>query len=142
MDPDSVFSSKLLVLPLLEFPASCDTFGTRLLLQCGSINFNNQQTSCLTTKWPLVASFRNQRAKQQGTTHAQLVHIVSGPEAHVSYRRPWVHLNYVGRIDNQAKVHGFRVELEEAEYAISTAADMDPRVQNAVAIIVDNNPQG
>ncbi|KAL2751985.1 hypothetical protein ACRALDRAFT_1007025, partial [Sodiomyces alcalophilus JCM 7366] len=53
-----------------------------------------------------------------------------------------MNLNYVGRIDNQVKVRGFRVELEEIEHAISTAADLDPKVQSAVVVVVDNGPKG
>ncbi|KAK6211333.1 nonribosomal peptide synthase [Colletotrichum tabaci] len=53
-----------------------------------------------------------------------------------------MNLNYVGRIDNQVKVRGFRVELEEIEYAISTAADLDPKVQSAVVMVVNDDPKG
>ncbi|KAI6778359.1 nonribosomal peptide synthase GliP-like [Emericellopsis cladophorae] len=44
-------------------------------------------------------------------------------------------LAYVGRIDNQVKVRGFRIELEEVERALVRA---DPTVQRAAAIVVDS----
>lgn len=49
-----------------------------------------------------------------------------------------MNLNYVGRIDHQVKVRGFRVELEEIEHAI-LATDLDPCVQNAVVMVVDDH---
>ncbi|GKT97220.1 nonribosomal peptide synthase [Colletotrichum tofieldiae] len=53
-----------------------------------------------------------------------------------------MNLNHVGRIDNQVKVRGFRVELEEIEHDISTAADLDPKVQSAVVMVVNDDPKG
>ncbi|RYP42068.1 hypothetical protein DL767_000580 [Monosporascus sp. MG133] len=49
-----------------------------------------------------------------------------------------MNLNYVGRIDNQVKVRGFRVELEEIEHVI-LATDLDPCVQNAIVMVVDDH---
>lgn len=46
-------------------------------------------------------------------------------------------IRYVGRIDNQVKVRGFRVELEEVEQAI-IAADLTVRVQSAVVLVVSD----
>ncbi|KID81043.1 Condensation domain protein [Metarhizium guizhouense ARSEF 977] len=47
-----------------------------------------------------------------------------------------MNLNYIGRIDNQVKICGFRVELEEIEHAI-LGADLDTRVHSAVIMVVD-----
>lgn len=41
---------------------------------------------------------------------------------------------YVGRIDNQVKVRGFRIEMEEIERALVRA---DPAIQRAAAIVID-----
>ncbi|KAL7915494.1 putative non-ribosomal peptide synthetase SirP [Trichoderma velutinum] len=42
---------------------------------------------------------------------------------------------YVGRIDNQVKLRGFRIEMEEVERALMSA---DSSIQSAVAIVVDH----
>jgi gliotoxin/aspirochlorine biosynthesis peptide synthetase len=46
-------------------------------------------------------------------------------------------ISYVGRVDNQVKVRGFRVELEEIESTL-LAAGKD-KVQSAAAIAMDND---
>lgn len=44
-------------------------------------------------------------------------------------------IEYIGRIDNQVKVRGFRIELEEIE---STIAALNPEVRQAAVIVVND----
>ncbi|KAI0408031.1 hypothetical protein F4802DRAFT_619244 [Xylaria palmicola] len=76
-------------------------------------------------------------------------HFISNPFAaepshHIMYRTgdlgSWdgdMNISYVGRIDNQVKVRGFRVELEEVENALILAGEGD--VRSAAAIAVSND---
>ncbi|KAI1131716.1 hypothetical protein F5Y10DRAFT_285656 [Nemania abortiva] len=66
------------------------------------------------------------------------------PNYHIMYRTGdlgfWdeeMNLSYVGRIDNQVKVRGFRVELEEVENALISAGAGD--VQSAAVIAINGD---
>ncbi|KAK1573955.1 amino acid adenylation, partial [Colletotrichum navitas] len=146
MDSESVFSPTLPVMPLLEFPASFDTFGTRGCF-CSADQFQQPVDSCLVTNCPLVASFRNKQNNKNDTcsTLSHSLRPISLCTDRTDYLGYWdeeMNLNYFGRIGNQVKVRGFRVKLEEIGHAVSTAADMDPKVQNAVVITMNDDPQG